>query len=269
MDSRELNVAGHKVTVAQAGEGPPLVYLHGFADVHAAAVDWLPFHAQLAQSFTVVAPAHPGCAGSDEDESIETIDDVAFRYFEILDALELPRFDLVGTCFGGWIAAELAVRNPERVNRLVLIGASGLYLAGRPIGDLFWEIQPKDGSDATGLRRLLFAQPESPEALAMFPDRRSDIALELSRYKAMRFCSRVGFSPPYFYNRKLRARLARYTRPALVLSGDADRMVPVEHAHAYREGLAGSVLALLPGCGHSPQVEQPQQTAAALRAFLA
>ena len=256
-----------KLEVKQAGEGAPLVYLHGFADVHAASLDWLPFHQALAKSFRLIAPAHPACAGSEEDETIENIDDVAFRYIELLDELGLDRVNLAGTCFGGWIAAELAVRHPERIQKLALIGASGLFIPGKPIGDLFWEIQSENMTQYRGLRHLMFARDDSPQALAMFPDGRVAIDVELSRYKAMRFCSRVGFSPPYFYNRKLEQRLGRFKGPALLVWGEDDHMVPVEHARAYQAGLKGSKLMMLSGCGHSPQVEKPAETASALMSF--
>ena len=61
----------------------------------------------------------------------------------------LPRFDLVGHCAGGWIAAELAVRHPERVARLALIGACGLFVPGEPIGDVFMHAQPERGIDCS------------------------------------------------------------------------------------------------------------------------
>lgn len=267
MDTRKINVAGHAVEIAEAGRGAPLLYLHGFADLHAASVGWLPFHEALARSFRVIAPAHPCCAGSDEDEDIETIDDLAFRYIETIDALGLDKIDIAGACIGGWIAAELAVRHPERINRIALIGASGLFVPDHPIGDLFWETQAEDGTIYAGLRRLLFARESAPEALAMFPDSRIDAARELSRYKTMRFASRIGFNPPYFYNRKLRDRLHRFAGPALLLWGEADRMVPPAHAKAYEAGFAKAKLRLMAGAGHSPHVEKPAETAAAIAAF--
>jgi pimeloyl-ACP methyl ester carboxylesterase len=267
MDTRKITVAGHAVEIAETGRGAPLLYLHGFADLHAASVEWLPFHETLARSFRVIAPAHPCCAGSDEDEDIETIDDLAFRYIETIDALGFDKVDVAGTCVGGWIAAELAVRYPERINRVALIGASGLFLREHPIGDLFWEMQALQGTIYAGLRRLLFADAAAPEALAMFPDSRTDPARELSRYKTMRFLSRIGFSPPYFYNRKLRDRLHRFAGPALLLWGERDRMVPPAHARAYEAGLSKAKLRLVPGAGHSPHVERPTETAAAIAAF--
>jgi pimeloyl-ACP methyl ester carboxylesterase len=256
-----------KIEVRETGSGTPLLYLHGFADVHAASPGWLPFHELLGKAFRLIAPAHPACAGSEEDESIENIDDLAFRYIELLDELKLERVNLAGACFGGWIAAELAVRHPERIQKLALIGASGLFIAGKPIGDLFWEIQSQNMTEYRGLRRLMFARADSEQALAMFGDGRAALEVELSRYKAMRFASRIGFSPPYFHNRKLQQRLARYKAPALVLAGEEDHMVPVEHARAYHAGLKGSKLLLLPGCGHSPHVEEPSITVEALTRF--
>jgi pimeloyl-ACP methyl ester carboxylesterase len=267
MERRTITVAGSDVEIAETGAGPPLLYLHGFADVHGASIAFLPFHEALASSFRVIAPAHPGCAGSAEDEAIETIDDLAFRYAETLDALGLDRVDIAGACVGGWIAAELAVRHPDRVRRLALIGASGLFVAGEPIGDLFWEAQPRDGSDYSGLRRLLFADEEGAAATALFPDDRSDLARELSRYKTMRFASRIGFSPPYFYNRNLRRRLYRFGGHVLLVWGEHDRMVPRAHAAAYGEGFPNTALEIVAGAGHSPQAEKPQETAALLRDF--
>ncbi len=266
--TRNISVAGHAVEVAEAGKGPALLYLHGFADIHGAAAAFLPFHEALAENFRVIAPAHPCCAGSDEDDDIETMDDLAFRYAETMDALGLDKVAIAGACVGGWIAAELAVRHPERVTHLVLIGASGLEVPDQPIGDLFWEAQPLNGTDFSGMRRLLFGRDDAPEAVTLFPDSRGDTGRELTRYKTMRFASRIGFNPPYFYDRLLRRRLHRYGGPSLVLWGEHDRMVPRAHGAAYAEGLAGATFRLIDGAGHSPQVERPEETANLVRAFL-
>src|SRR5258705_7128503 len=160
MTTRTVDVRGRKVAIAETGAGAPLVYLHGFADVHSVAGDLLPFHLRLARHASVIAPAHPGCNGSDELQPC-SIDDVVFHYLELFDAIGLPRFDLVGHCAGGWIAAELAVRHPERVARLTLIGACGLFVPGEPIGDVFMHAQPDRGTDLSSLRAMLFADASS------------------------------------------------------------------------------------------------------------
>jgi len=267
MSVRNVDVRGRKVTIAEAGDGAPLVYLHGFADVHGVAGDLLPFHQRLAQHARIIAPAHPGCNGSDELES-STIDDVIFRYLELFDAELLPRFDLIGHCAGGWIAAELAVRHPERVARLTLIGACGLFVPGEPIGDVFMHAQPERGTDLRSLRALLFAEPDGALAKRWFPDGRGDLDEEVRRYQMLRFGSFMGFKPPYFYHRELRERLYRASMPSLVIWGEHDRMVLPAHGAAYGDGMSGATgLEVIGDAGHAVHLEQADRVADLIAEF--
>jgi pimeloyl-ACP methyl ester carboxylesterase len=268
MSMRDLNVQGRTVQLYESGNGDPLVYLHGAADMHGAAADPFPFHNALASKFKLIAPAHPGCVGTDEDDTMESIDDLVFHTLEVLDALELGRVNLVGNSIGGWLAAEIAARNPERVNKLALIGATGLFVSGSPIGDLFMAVQPRNGGIAD-LRSMLFADGEGELAQAQFPDIHVDKPQGMRRYQIFRFSSRVGFKPPYFYHAKLRDRLHRFKGPALVIWGDNDQFVPVSHAMAYGEGLPGSKVELIDGAGHAVILEEPNVVADKIAAFMA
>jgi pimeloyl-ACP methyl ester carboxylesterase len=269
MTSTAINVRGRNVDVIERGQGEPLVYLHGFGDVHGVAGDLQPFHLKLAERARVIAPAHPGCAGSDELTDGYAIDDVIFHYLELFDALGLVRFDLIGHCVGGWIAAELAVRHPERVRSLALIGACGLFVAGAPIGDVFMHSQPERGVELTTLRGLLFAGDDTAAALRFFPDGRGDLEEEMRRYQMLRFGSFVGFKPPYFYHRALATRLHRAAMPAKVIWGEHDHMVPRAHGEAYAAGLpGGNTLDIVAGAGHSVPLEQPEAAAATIIEFL-
>jgi pimeloyl-ACP methyl ester carboxylesterase len=261
---RSLNISGHAVALAEAGSGEPLLYLHGFADIHGSNSDWLPFHQTLAGKLRLLAPAHPGCHASEENEDIDSIEDVAFHYLQVLDALGIDELHLAGASIGGWIAAEIAIRIPERVRSLALIGATGLYVPQQPIADIFMFVQAKNGGDFSDYRHTLFRDANAPAALAMFPNGRMPAERELLRYRMFRFASRVGFAPPYLHDRKLRERLSRFTGPAIVIAGERDNLVPVAHARAYAEGLRRAELRLIADAGNSAAVERPRDVAAAV-----
>jgi pimeloyl-ACP methyl ester carboxylesterase len=268
LSGRIIEVSQRKVQVLESGNGAPLLYLHGFADVHSVKESWLPFHEKLTDRARVIAPAHPGCAQTDENKDIESVEDVVFHYLEVLDTLRLEKFDLVGNCVGGWIAAELAVRHPEKIRKLVLIGATGLFVEGALIGDVFMMAQPEYGSSYASLREMLFARADQPAALDMFPDGKGELEDEVRRYQMLRLSSRIGFKPPYFYNYSLRNRLHRITSPALVIWGEKDNFVPRSHGETFAEQIPGATLATVPGAGHSAHAEKPEETAGLILEFL-
>ena len=270
MSGRFLDLKQGKVWLLENGGGAPLLYLHGFVDVHSVKETWMPFHDRLATGARVIAPAHPGCSRSDENKDIETIEDVVFHYLEFLDALNISQFDLVASCVGGWIAAEFAARHPEKIRKMVLIGAAGLFVEGALIGDVFMMAQAERGSSYAGLREMLFSDLDHPKALELFPDGMGEIEDELRRYQMLRFGSRIGFKPPYFYNRSLRNRLHRITAPALVIWGEHDRMVPLSHGETYAKSIPhAQPLKVIPKAGHSVHVEEPELVAQLIFDFLA
>ena len=270
MTAAHIDVRGRKVSLLEAGSGKPLIYLHGFADVHSLTGDLHPFHRALAGSARLIAPAHPGVGDSADLEQGYGVSDVVFHTLEVIDQLGLKSFDLVGHCVGGWIAAEIAVLIPERVDRLALIGATGLFVPGEHIADVFMHAQPDRGVDYTTLRHMLFAGNDAVMAQRYFPDRRAEIDVELRRYQMLRFASTIGFKPPYLYHRSLRDRLHRAKMPATVIWGEHDHFVPCTHGEAYAQGLTGSAgrLAIVNGAGHSAPLEAPVMTARQVLALL-
>ena len=269
MTAKSISVAGNNVWVEELGDGPPVLYLHGILDLHGIEAEPMAFHRHLAESFRVIAPAHPGCAETGEDETITTIDDVVFHYLRVMDALDLDTCVLAGSNIGGWIAAEIAVRHPERIEKLALIGPTGLFVSGHPIADIFWYAQPDDGVRYDGLRNLLFAGPRTEIGLSMIPDAKDEIDREMLKYKAFRFASLIGFRPPYLYNPKLHMRLDRYTGPAAIVWGEHDSLVPRAHADTYSDRFPNSQLEVLPNCGNSLIVESPERTAELISSFIA
>ena len=100
-------IAGCSVNVMRGGKGPPLLFLHGAGGAGV----WLPFMEKLSERYDVIVPDHPGFGRSDTPEWLDDIGDLAFFYLDFLEALDLDDVHLVGNSLGGWIAAEIAIRN--------------------------------------------------------------------------------------------------------------------------------------------------------------
>lgn len=268
MTTRMVDVRGKKVEVLESGSGEPVLYLHDMWDLHTAQGSMFPFHEQLAAKFKLLAPAHPGCGESDSIKSIADIDDLAFHYLDVLDALGLKSAAIVGVGLGGWVATEIAVRNPERVSRMALVGAAGLQMPGAQIADIFMYSQHRDGGVMRDLRHLLFGDADSALANSIVPDGRVNIPDEVRRYKSLTLAGRVGWEPPYLHDRKLLDRLHRIAAPALLIWGEQDRFVPLANGRAYEANLPKATLKVLPGVGHSAILEAPEQCMALIAPFL-
>src|SRR5215210_269165 len=119
------------VRLLRGGAGAPLLYLHGAVGLPG----WLPFFEQLAERHEVLVPEHPGFGKSDNSAWIRNVPDLAMYYLDFLDGLRFEKVHLVGHSLGGWIAAELAIRNCSKVASLSLVAPAGIRMRGVPIGD--------------------------------------------------------------------------------------------------------------------------------------
>src|SRR5215471_20696642 len=102
-----IAIQGIDLQVVRHGTGRPLLLLHGGdgPQTH------LPFFTRLAERFDVIAPTHPGFAGTAIPEHFDALADLVYLYLDLLDVLDLHDIILMGLSMGGWVAAEIAVRN--------------------------------------------------------------------------------------------------------------------------------------------------------------
>lgn len=262
LPSREvLELNGAPVEMFRGGSGSPLLYLHS-----AAGEGWLPFHDLLARRFEVLVPSHPGFRASEGLEAIDSVEDYVFHYLDLLDRLGLASVDVFGMSLGGWLAAELATRNPERVRRLVLAAAVGIAIPDFTPDFEFFQDPLMNPGYASELRRRTFHDPDAPAAHGFIPDVMPPDDI-LNFLRARQATARIAWNP-YFHNPKLLGRLRRVKSPTLVLWGESDGLVPVVFAHAFHKAIPGSQLLVLDKCGHMMPVECPERVAAAVTEFL-
>jgi pimeloyl-ACP methyl ester carboxylesterase len=235
----------------RGGDGPPLLFLHAAGG----AGTWHPFHAALARSFDVIAPDHPGMGRSDDFDEFSGVDDLAYHYLELLDRLGLESATLVGGSFGAWVAAEVAVLAPQRVEKLVLIAPPGLRIPEHPITDIFL-MTPEQRLAA------IWHDPSRAPVSNGF-----DQAAFLQAYRDMAAVARFAWVP-FMADLKLERRLSRVTAPTLVIAAGEDQVIPRAHCERYAERISGARLEVVEDCGHALYFEQPDAIADAVSAFL-
>jgi pimeloyl-ACP methyl ester carboxylesterase len=234
-----VDVHGRGITMMHGGDGPAFVYLHSTLGE---SNRWLPFYQAWAKHFTVYVPTHPGFHKSGGFDQIDTIEDMAFHYVELFDLLGLGEVILGGASLGGWIAAEFACRWPERVKKLWISGAPGLWVDEEPLPDLFRYL-----TNLEKLRELNFSDPTGYMAKLILSDNADD-ARKVDVYQSMTVLARLVWDRPY--NPKLAARLHRVQCPTLLLWGEPDRLVPPSYGDAYRQHLPHAEMKRIKNCGH-------------------
>jgi pimeloyl-ACP methyl ester carboxylesterase len=240
-----VDVHGRGITMMHGGDGPPFVYLHSTLGE---SNRWLPFYQAWAKHFTVYVPTHPGFHQSGGFDQIDTIEDMAFHYVELFDLLGLDEIILGGVSLGGWIAAEFACRWPERVKKLWISGAPGLWVDEEPLPDLFRYL-----TNLEKLRELNFSDPTGYMAKLILSDNADD-ARKVDVYQSMTVLARLVWDRPY--NPKLAARLHRIQCPTLLLWGEHDRLVPPSYGDAYRQHLPQAEMKRIKNCGHLAMFEK-------------
>ena len=142
-DARYVRTGAVQTYVHDVGQGAPVLLIHGSGPGVSAWVNWRPVMPALARQRRVIAPDMLGFGLSDRPAGqVYNMDVWVQQAIDLLDALGLPQVDLVGNSFGGGLSLALAIRAPERVRRLVLMGAVGVPFAITPALDAVWGYTP-------------------------------------------------------------------------------------------------------------------------------
>ncbi len=245
-ERHEIN--GIDTAVFTAGEGAPLVFLHGGGTMTGfdALLPW-------AESARLIVPNHPGFGASADDPGIDSLQDYHLHYLDLFERMGLQEISLAGHSMGGALAAWFTIQQPGRVRRLALAAPWGLRIPEHPTVDIFsvpdeqilgylvHDLTPYEGMPAP-----------PPEFLA---DRLRE-STSLARVLSMR---------PY--DLKLQKWLHRIAVPTLVVSGEADRLTPAAQAAVWAGHIPGAEVRIIPGAGHL-LFDEKAEAVAAVGAFM-
>ena len=276
---RRVRWSQGEIQLFELGEGPPLLLVHGGAD---GAFEWVPILPALAGNRRVLVVDRPGHGLADpfDYKGVDLLDHARVFLGDILDALEFPTVDIAANSIGGLLAAAFALDKPERVSRLMLVGAPvgvardaplllrfmSLPLLGPAFGRLMMRNPTRDGS------RKFWAMMQVANA-----ERLEDALLDVDVAHTRRNLDSI-LSLIRSVGRGIRSRhlvlgdrWQTLTVPTLFLGGERDVFVRPKFEKALQaiaDGNPNVRLLQIPDAGHLPWLDEPQRVVAELERFL-
>ncbi|NMO03408.1 alpha/beta hydrolase [Gordonia sp. TBRC 11910] len=247
-----LDINGTQLTVADHGDGFPILLLHGGGGPQTVAT----WGEELAETrgLRVIVPTHPGFAGTPRPTELRTIGQLAELYVRLLDALDATNVLVVGNSIGGWITAEMAILASPRVRGYVIVNGTGVESPGNPVAD-FFSLTPDEiarYSYANPVRFGLDPTKLAPAARQMMTQNRATLEI---------------YGGTTMTDPTLGTRLATVSTPTLVVWGEADRIAPRAIGDAFVDSIPGADFELMRDAGHLPQIEQPTALADIVERF--
>ena len=271
---RWVTIDGRRVNVIELGSGPPVVFIHGLSGSWQ---NWLEQLPVFARDHRVITFDLPGFGASELPREKITISGYGRFVEALLDELGVASAAVVGNSMGGFIGIELAIRFPERVERLVLVSAAGLsieYLRNERalavLGALGNRLAAYSGwvaSRSDALARRPVARRAIFGIVAHRPDRLPGPLVA----EQVRGSGKPGFIPALdaLTDYPIRDRLGEIACPTLIVWGAEDKLVPARDADEFARLIPNARKVVWPQTGHVAMLERPEGFNALVQAFLA
>lgn len=266
---RWVRVGGTPANVIELGEGPPLLFVHGLAGRWQ---NWLENMPWFARSHRVIAVDLPGFGASPMPRGEISIPGYARFLDGVCDALSIDAAAVVGNSMGGFVAAELAISSPQRVERLMLVSAAGISAEHLQRDRIMAGARVVAGvATRAAARHEWFARRPGLRKLALsFVVRHADRLSAPLAHELMEGSGRPGFLPALeaIMAHPISRRLPQIACPTCVVWGEDDRVIPVRDAQRFGKLIPDVRVVVLPDTGHVPMLERPARFNALLEAFL-
>lgn len=248
-EDKSVMVFGAKIRYLEAGDAtkPKVILLHGLGG---SAENWQFTVPALAAQFHVIAPDQIGFGKSDKPllkYRVATYTDFLDKF---MAELKIEKATLIGNSMGGWVAGLMAIKYPNRVEKLVLVGAAGI-IPPNVNTDEIYQLNNSTRDEIRANLKRIFANPllQNNESL-------------VDQFLTLRVAANDGYTINSLIEsikRKedfLNDRLGEIKKPTLIIWGKQDGLLPVSDAAVFNKGVAGSQLVIFEGCGHVPQSEK-------------
>lgn len=270
---RQVDVHGTSVNYVDLGEGDaePIVFVHGLGGQWQ---NWLENLPRAATQRRVIALDLPGFGLSPMPREEISIPGYGRCVEALCEQLGLGRVDMVGNSMGGFIAAEVAIQFPERIDQLVLVSAAGITssdVAHAPILTLGRVAATVASYGAARHRQLASRRVTRHMALALVARHPSLLKADLAYEGFFKGTGKPGFEGALrtSLGYDFRDRLPDIRRPTLIVWGENDSIIPVKDAHEFERLIPDSRKVVMRDTGHIPMAERPEAFNDLLLEFLA
>jgi 2-hydroxy-6-oxonona-2,4-dienedioate hydrolase len=252
-----VTVYAERIHYIEAGSGAPVVLIHGLAGDTTL---WDPVIPSLSKKFRVIALDQIGFGRSDKpllNYRVSTFVDFLDGF---MTELKIDRASLIGSSLGGWMAAAFAIAHPQRVERLVLCDAAGYAALAKTM-------------DPRALSALRFASREDIRYLGPLTFHGKRFYQDVDAAFKERVTAGDSYAIGQIIDSIIRGddvldgRLGAIQKPTLVIWGRDDKLVPLSFGERFHREIANSQLQIIDNCGHSPEVECPDEFASAVVQF--
>lgn len=264
VEVKHVTIGNYNWAYLEGGEGETIVLLHGFGvnkDL------WGELPAALTKNYRVIIPDLPGFG---ENSQIETdrydLASQVKRVREFTAKIGLDHFSIIGLSMGGGIAALYASEYPDSVKSLILMDAVGM---DTPVVSDFEKMVSQ------GEKPLIFMNVEQYDKMIDLVFYVKPVTpAHIKKYLAGRGAKNYSFHDKVFNDLKnsglnLENRLRNIKARTLIMWGEKDRIFDVSDAYAFKKGVNGSKLVIIPGSGHVVILEKPDESVKAVTDFLA
>lgn len=249
------------------GEGNPVILLHGSGPGVTAYANWRLIIPKLAEQRRVIAPDMVGFGYTERPDGIKySMEGWVQQTIDLMDALGIEKADLVGNSFGGGLALNLAIKHPDRIDRIVLMGSMGISFPITDGLDFVWGYTPSYENMEKAIRMFAYnhkviATPDLIEARyqasiepgfqesfgSMFPEPRQDGVEWMAADEE---------------------DIKKLTNKALIVHGREDQVIPLDNAYRLIQLLDDAQLHVFGQCGHWTQIEHAEEFAQLVNNFL-
>lgn len=261
LPDKSVVVFGAKINYVETGDAtkPTIIFLHGLGG---SVANWQMNTAAFAPNYRVIAIDQVGFGKSDKPNLKYRVATFVDFLDKFMSELKIEKASLVGNSMGGWVAAMMAIKYPNRVEKIVLADAAGIVPASFS-NEQIYQLNNSTRDEIRSNMKLIFANPllQNNEAL-------------VDTFMTARVTAGDGGTINSIIEsikRKedfLNDRLGEIKKPTLIIWGKQDGLLPVADATAFNKGITGSELVIFDQCGHVPQFEKAADFNKAVLDFL-